>query len=276
MNPLLLQTVHTRIKLIISIAITTVVISAPVSFSNSNTTPIHQPPLSQEAVDTTTSTVNDDNVQRMTITKEGLALINDVDKAYEQLEDYPEDPEAYFLLAMAYSKTAYPERAFKALKKAKKYVRQHPKNFGYFDDLLDEYLIMLKNDPTNSNVLYRVSFAYFLKGYAVEEGYNPNDTTPPVQHYKTAAKYLEQLITLYPNDTWAKNYLGYLWIETDPNKTEQAINLWESVLVTEPNNPGAHALLAEAYMTQKNLRKALEHGAVALGERTRGEIKPLL
>lgn len=212
----------------------------------------------------------------LTVTQEGLGLINDVDDAYEQLEDYPQDPEAYFLLAMAYSKTAYPERAFLALKKAKKYVRQHPKNFGYFDEKLDEYLVMLKTDPTNANVLYRVAFAYFLKGYALSEGYTQEPSATATDYYQTAAKHLETLVALHPEDTWAKNYLGYLWIETDPNKTQQAIALWESVLNAEPDNAGAHALLAEAYMTQKNLAKAIEHGAMSLHSRNRGQLEPLL
>ncbi len=215
-------------------------------------------------------------VQRITITKEALALINNVDDAYGQLEAYPNDPEAYFLLAIAYSKTAYPERAFKALKKAKKYVRQHPQNFGYFDEQLDEYLTLLKQSPQDENVLYRVGFAYFLKGYAIEQGYVDDDNTAPADYYKKAAQYLETLVSYHPQDTWAKNYLGYLWIETDPSKTEQAITLWESVLTDEPNNPGAHALLAEAYMKQKNLAKALQHGAISVSNRTRGNIEPLL
>lgn len=212
----------------------------------------------------------------MTVSQEGLALINDVDDAYTQLEDYPHDPEAYFLLAMAYSKTAYPERAFLALKKAKKYVRQHPKNFAYFDEKLDEYLVMLKAAPEDANILYRVAFAYFLKGYAVKQGYVTTDPHTPQEHYKQAIQYLETLTERHPDDTWAKNYLGYLWIETNPNQTEEAIALWEDVLKKDPNNAGAHALLAETYLTQKNLVKALEHAAQTMSGRDRGPLESLL
>ncbi len=214
----------------------------------------------------------------ISISAESLALINDVDAAYEQLKKYPNDPEAYFLLAMAYSKTAYPERAFKALKKAKKLVRKHPKDFAYFDEKMAEYKTMLAQDPENPDVLYRLGFANFLKAYAIEEGYIPpeNAEATPQEYYQEATVYLERLIAEHPEDGWAKNYLGYLLVMESESNLTRAIGLWESVITTEPQNPGANALLAEAYMKKKNLKKAIQHGAVALKGRDRTEKEKLM
>ena len=83
-----------------------------------------------------------------------------------------------------------------------------------------------------------------------------------------AEETFHHLLRVRPDDIWAMNSLGVLLIDQDEDKNlERAMGLWERSLAIEPVNPGACFLLGEAWLKKGNLKKALQHGALAAQHR---------
>jgi len=200
--------------------------------------------------------------------QETFLLTDDVDTAQAQVDKYPEDPEAYFLLAVAYSRTPYFEKAFQAAKKAKKLIKQSPEGYAKFDGKIGEYEKMRDANPDDTRVLYRLGFAYFMKGYALEKNYIKDSPDTPAKFYTLAEQHMRKVIALDPKDIWARNYLGYLLVDADENANlDKAIALWEESLAMNAENPGANFMLGQAYLKKGDLRKALQYGAKGLAAR---------
>lgn len=202
----------------------------------------------------------------LTAETEALQLTDDIETAKAQLKKHPNDPEAHFLMAAAYSRSPYLEQAFKHIKTVKRLLKE-TKDFEFIDRTVVEYETLLKSNPSNSVVLYRLAMGYYFKGYSIEKyphhfKYGPTGTA--AEYYKKAHDTINRVIQLNPKDTWARNYLGYLVSENGKDLTK-AIAIWEeSLAVDSKTNPGAYLLLSQAYLQRGDLQNALIYGAKGL------------
>lgn len=202
------------------------------------------------------------------ISQEAFALSNDLDLAELQVRQNPNDAEAYFLLAVAYSRTPYVEHALEALDKSRKLARNSKEGFAVFDRKIAEYEKMLVQKPDDTLVLYRLGFGYYIRGYAVANGYIKDQKARPNQFYDRAEQAFRHLIEVDPTDYSAKNYLGYLLAERDPQGNyEAATRLWNESLAISRENPGAYMLLGQAALQKGDLRKAVSYSTKALKAR---------
>lgn len=199
------------------------------------------------------------------IMEEGRALTDDLAKVEAMVKANPEDPEAYFLLGVAYSRTPYLERSLDALQKARRLARKHPEGYRLFDKKIVEYEKMHAADPDNPLLLYRMGFGYYFRGYAAQYGYIKDADQPADMFYSKAEKAMRRVVELVPNDTAARDYLGFFLVEQNPEKNlNEAIALWEESLRIDPGDPGAYMLLGQYYMKTGDLRKAVEYSTKAL------------
>lgn len=91
---------------------------------------------------------------------------------------------------------------------------------GNWDQVLAQYAKILEIDPQNSLVNYRTGLIY----------YNRTD-------YKTAEKYFEKVINLYPFDYYSLLYQG--WTKYFLNKPVEAKALFQRVLMYSPEDASA-------------------------------------
>lgn len=202
------------------------------------------------------------------VSREAFGFSDDIDFAEAQVREHPEDPEAWFLMAVAYSRTPYVERALEALEKSKRLARKHPEGFGVFDRKIAEYEAMRGTRPDDPALLYRLAFGYYMRGYAVAHRYIKQDPQPPAFYYDRAEAGFRHLLAVDPADFSAMNYLGYLLAERDPeNNLQAAESLWRQSLAVTEQNPGAYMLLGQAAMKRGDLREALQASAKALKAR---------
>ncbi len=200
------------------------------------------------------------------LSNESLTLTDDLEIAKAQAEAYPDSFEAQFLLAIAYSRTPYIEKGFYAFKRAKKLMKKSPERYANLDEKIAEYEDMLTYRVDDPLVLYRLAFIYYTKGYGIEKNYIRNSPESPEFWYAKAEETLSRLIDVDPEDIWARNYLGFLMVDTGGEKRlDEAMTLWEeSLAVDDSNNPGAYMLLGQAWLKKGNLRRAVEHAARGL------------
>lgn len=203
------------------------------------------------------------------VSQDTFALSDDIDAAEAQVRANQDDPEAHFLLAIAYSRTPYVEKALEELERSRRLARKSREGYAMFDRKISEYEHMLSKQPNDPLVLYRLGFGYYMRGYAVANGYMPNSgQIVPDVFYDKAEQTFRRLVSIAPDDISAKNYLGYLLAERAPEKNyDAAVALWQESLKLEPENPAAYMLLGQAAMKAGNLRQAVEYSAHALKAR---------
>ncbi len=202
------------------------------------------------------------------VSQNTYALTDDIEAAEAQVKETPEDPEAYFLLAVAYSRTPYVERALEALEKSKRIARKHPEGFAVFDRKIAEYEAMRAKNPNDPLLLYRLGFGYYMRGYAVAHRYIKTSPQPPEAYFDQSEQAFRHLLTIDPTDCMAMNYLGFLLAERNPEGNfDNAVALWEQSLKISEENPGAYMLLGQAAMKKGNLRQAVAYSAKALKAR---------
>jgi tetratricopeptide (TPR) repeat protein len=202
------------------------------------------------------------------VSQEALGLSDDIQFAETLVDQKPNDPEAHFLLAVAYSRTPYLERALEELDQSRKLARKSPEGFAVFDRKIADYEKMLLKTPDDPLILYRLGFGYYIRGYAVDNGYMKDSTRKADAFYDQAELAFRHLVAIDPTDFSARNYLGYLLAEQDPEKNyEAAVALWKSSLVIHPENPGAYMLLGQAALQKGDFRQALQYSAKALQSR---------
>jgi tetratricopeptide (TPR) repeat protein len=202
------------------------------------------------------------------VSRDAYALSDDLDVAEAQVKANPDDPEAHFLMAIAYSRTPYVEKALIELDRSRQLARKSKEGFALFDRKIAEYERLLQKDPQNSLVLYRLGFGYYMRGYAIDHGYMKDDSFKPEAFYDKAEQTFRHLVTLVPTDVPAKNYLGFLLAEREPDKNyDAAVALWQESLRLESGNPAAYMLLGQAAMKKGNLREAVQYSALALKAR---------
>lgn len=206
------------------------------------------------------------------VAAEVYALTNDFSVAEAQVKANPDDPEARFLLAVAYSRTPYVERALEQLDFSRRLARKSKEGFALFDRKIAEYEALLRHNPDDKLVLYRLAFGYYMRGYAVANGYIKNaEPTPentPDAFYEKSERTFRHLSEIDPADISTLNYLGFLLAEREPQKNyDAAVALWQRSLQVTPDNPGAYMLLGQAAMKTGNLRQAVEYSTQALKAR---------
>jgi tetratricopeptide (TPR) repeat protein len=203
------------------------------------------------------------------ISQDTYALSDDIDAAEAQVKANPDDPEAHFLLAIAYSRTPYVEKALEEMERSRRLARKTQEGYAMFDRKIREYEHLLSQQPDDPLVLYRLGFGYYMRGYAVANGYMPNTGKLSSDvFYDKAEQTFRHLVAIAPDDVAAKNYLGYLLAERAPEKNyDAAVALWQDVLRQDPENPGAYMLLGQAALKKGNLRQAVAYSAHALKAR---------
>ncbi len=195
------------------------------------------------------------------VSAEGRGLSNDIGQADAMVRANPEDPEAWFLVGVAYSRTPYLERSLEALQKAKNTARKHPDGLKVFDKKIVEYEKMAAADPDNPLLLYRMAFGYYFRGFATQYGYIKDNSQPDV-FYAKAEKAMRRVIELEPSDTAARDYLGFFLAER--GRVDEAIALWEETLKRDPRDPGAYMLLGQYYIQTGDLLKAMQYSTQGL------------
>jgi tetratricopeptide (TPR) repeat protein len=213
------------------------------------------PPSSQVVKPKTTFTMEADT--------EALQLTDDINTAKAQLEKHPDDPEAHFLMAAAYSRSPYLEEAFKEIKKTKNLLKEK-KDFEFIDRTIHDYEGLLQSAPHNEVILYRLSMAYYFKAYSLEkypQHYKNMPTGNASDFYQKARDAMSQVLALNPKDYWAKNYMGFLVSDNGKDLTK-AIPIWkESLQIDKDHNPAAYLLLGQAYLQQGDVTNAMIYGA---------------
>lgn len=203
------------------------------------------------------------------VSEEVYGLSDDIFFAEQRVQANPDDPESWFLMGVAYSKTPYVERALLALDKSKRLARKSPGGFAIFDKKIAEYEKMQADTPDDATLLYAMSFGYYMRGYAVQHGYIKDSSRPPDHFYAKAESTLRHLLSLDPQHYVAMNYLGFFLAEQDPEgNLNEAVALWEkSLQLNQKENPGAYVLLGQAALKKGNLRQAVEYTAQAMKAR---------
>ncbi|WP_303675215.1 tetratricopeptide repeat protein [Vampirovibrio chlorellavorus] len=210
------------------------------------------------------------------VTREVLGMGEEITQGEHRVKASPNDAEAHFLLALAYSRTPYLERALEELDLSRRIARKSPEGFALFDRKIAEYEKRIDAQSPDPVLMYRLGFAYYVRGYAVEKGYivekNDNkavsNAVVPNQFYDKAEEAFRHLIRLDPDDFWARNYLGYLLAERNPQANHQAaVQLWRESLAISEDNPGAYMLLGQAAMQEGDLRQAVLYTSKALHSR---------
>lgn len=195
-----------------------------------------------------------------------LKLTDDLKVAKAQLKANPEDPEANFLAAAAYSRTPQLDKAFKYMRKVKALLKAN-QDFEFIDRTIADYESLLSMAPNNPVVLYRLAMGYYFKGYSIEKyphHFKLGPTGTPTAYYQKAEGAMRKVIDKNPYDIWARNYLGYLMTDNGRDLT-RGIPVWqESLQVNDKENAGAYLLLSQAYLKAGDLVKALEYGARGL------------
>jgi tetratricopeptide (TPR) repeat protein len=203
---------------------------------------------------------------KLSAESEALKMTDDIKTAKAQLKKHPDDAEAHFLMAAAYSRSPYLDKAFEEMKDVKKILRAK-QDFEFIDRTLVQYEAMRENTPNDTVLLFRLAMAYYFKGYSMEK-YPHHYKDAPVgdreAYYQKAQDTMSQVIALDPQDIWARDYLGYLVSENGKNLSK-AISIWqESLAINSDQNPGAYLLLSQAYLQKGDLTNALIYGAKGL------------
>ena len=91
---------------------------------------------------------------------------------------------------------------------------------GNWEQVITQYKEILKIDPKNSTVNYRLGLIYYGR-----------------EDYTTAFKYFEQVVNLYPFDYSSTLY--FAWTNFKLGKTREAKVLFNKVLMNTPNDASA-------------------------------------
>lgn len=197
---------------------------------------------------------------------EALKLTDDIALAKAQLRKHPNNPEAHFLMAAAYSRSPHLDKAFKHIRKVKQMLKEK-KDFEFIDRTIAEYEDLQATNPDNPVLLYRLAMGYYFKGYSLErypQHYKNTPTGDAKAYYQKAENAMRRVIELNPQDIWARNYLGYLVTENGRDLA-RAIKIWEeSLAINRDQNAGAYLLLSQAYLQKGDLQNALIYGAKGL------------
>ncbi|MCA9808005.1 MAG: hypothetical protein KC476_08625 [Cyanobacteria bacterium HKST-UBA06] len=213
--------------------------------------------------------VDENGVFSGQIQEDVLNMTDNITLAHEQLKEHPNNAEAHFLYAVALSRSPYLEEAYNEMRQIRSLLKQS-RDFGLMDRTIEQYEGLLKNHPNHDVAIYRLAFANYFKGYWIDK--EPEDAKlfehgPSSEYYAKAKTYMREVVSLKPDDVWARNYLGHIVLEHDKD-VNSAIAIWqESLSVNDKQNPGALLMLARAYTMQGDIQKALIYGAKGLQQK---------
>lgn len=97
-----------------------------------------------------------------------LVTTDDVPLARKQVDTYPDNPEAHFILAVALTRTSQVEEALTEVRKSRKLASTQG-GAQYFDNLIATYEKMLTYSPNENRVRYSLSWAYYMKAYLLAQ-----------------------------------------------------------------------------------------------------------
>lgn len=97
-----------------------------------------------------------------------LVTTDDVPLARKQVDTYPDNPEAHFILAVALTRTSHVEEALQEVRKSRKLASTQG-GADYFDKLIATYEKMLTYSPNENRVRYSLSWAYYMKAYLLAQ-----------------------------------------------------------------------------------------------------------
>ena len=227
---------------------------------------------------------------------EDIFLTDDLNIAKAQVLKYPDNPEARFNLAIAFSRTSFVEEAIKELRKTKILIRK-PENKGIIDKKISEYKEMLNNNAneTHANTIrYRLAFSHYLKAYLISKdiqkiqekkkkksesksldllnakSFSLNDANPEIKNnLEESIHYFKEQLKTNPDDIWTKIYYGFILAE-QYNDFKSAKSLWREAAKESPNNPAPHFFLGELKIKEGNLKDGILEISQALLLRSLG------
>ncbi len=97
---------------------------------------------------------------------EDIVPTDDVELAQKQVQAYPDNPEASFILAVALTRTSRVEQALNEVRRARK-LAETKGGPAYFDKMIETYEKMLQTYPEDNRVRYGLAWAYYMKAYLV-------------------------------------------------------------------------------------------------------------
>jgi tetratricopeptide (TPR) repeat protein len=176
----------------------------------------------------------------------------EIEKWKQYTTTNPKDPNGFFELAMAYSRSSYIEKAWPALQEVDKL----DPNFA--NKVIQRMTAALAKNPNDTETRYKLAFGYYFKGL------KNNDNV-----YKQKAKdEFDKIIKQNPNHVWAMNYRAYLY--TEDGELDKGIEMWEKSLAIDKNNPVTHFVLGHAYYKKGKFKQALQEIGLAFDLRNKG------
>jgi tetratricopeptide (TPR) repeat protein len=111
---------------------------------------------------------------------EDIQPTDDVELAKRQLEAYPDNAEASFILAVALTRTSRVEEALKEVRHARQ-LAEDKGGAQYFDKMIATYEKMLTYCPDENRVRYDLAWAYYMKAYLLMQDARraARDAAPP-------------------------------------------------------------------------------------------------
>lgn len=97
---------------------------------------------------------------------EDIIPTDDVELAQKQVQAYPDNPEASFILAVALTRTSRVEQALNEVRRARK-LAETKGGPAYFDKMIETYEKMLQTYPDDNRVRYGLAWAYYMKAYLI-------------------------------------------------------------------------------------------------------------
>jgi tetratricopeptide (TPR) repeat protein len=99
---------------------------------------------------------------------EDIQPTDDAELAKRQLDAYPDNPEAAFILAVALTRTSRVEEALKEVRHARR-LAEAKGGAQYFDKMIESYEKMLTYCPDDNRVRYDLAWAYYMKAYLLTQ-----------------------------------------------------------------------------------------------------------
>ncbi len=174
----------------------------------------------------------------------------------QQVAAAPRDPDAHFDLAMAYARTPDLEKAWAELKEVDQL------DPAYADQLITKLKPLSQANPDNIEVLFRLGFAYYFRGF-----YNHD----AADKAKARAEF-QDILAVDPEYVWALDYLSYLTY--DAGDLSGALDLARKATAADPNNAVAHFLLGEGLFKAKQPFAAALQMAQAMALRGAVDLHP--
>lgn len=143
----------------------------------------------------------------------------------------PHSADAQFEVAMAFARTPFPERAWRALERV---VALDPE---YANRVMERYGAAVEADPNDHEARFRLAAGLYFRG-----------------RREAARQQLQQIAWRSPQNAWALTYLG--WMQAESNRLDQAIGSWQKALAADPSNVVALWLLGQAHFKKGRAAQA--------------------